>query len=144
MDISWNLTRIHCSHPISGLAEAGILVLTRTGSIFIPYCISYVMDSKFGRGFFVNLSLINRHFALPPEQAWFGAADHLDEMVLPVSFKGTEVERLVESLRKRIIWHVPGTMDKEDAREVTRILNRLAVEIDRNLGIKDAELGEFH
>ena len=101
------------------------------------------MESKFGRGFFVNLSLINRHFALPPEQAWFGAADHLEEMILPVSFKGTEVERLVESLRKRVIWHVPGTMDKEDAKEVNRILNRLAVEIDRNLGIKDAELGEF-
>ncbi len=102
------------------------------------------MESRFGRGFIVNLSLINRHFALPPEQAWPGVADHLDEMALPVSFKGTEVEQLVESLRKHIIWHVPGTLDKEDAKEVNRILNRLAVEIDRNLGIKDAELGEFH
>ena len=62
----------------------------------------------------------------------------------PTSFKGTEVEHLVESLRKHIIWHVPGTMDKEDAREVNRILNRLVVEIDRNLGIKDADIGEFH
>ena len=102
------------------------------------------MESRFGRGFIVNLSLINRHFALPPEQAWPGVADHLDEMALPVSFKGTEVEQLVESLRKHIIWHVPGTMDKEGAKEVNRILNRLAVEIDRNLGIKDAEIGEFH
>lgn len=102
------------------------------------------MQSRFGRGFIVNLSLINRHFALSPEQAWPGVADHLDEMVLPASFKGTEIEPLVESLRKHIIWHVPGTMDKEDAKEVNRVLDRLAVEIDRNLGIKDAELGEFH
>lgn len=101
------------------------------------------MESRFGRGFIVNLSLINRHFALPPEQAWHGAADHLDEMILPVAFKGTEVEKLVESLRKHIIWHVPGTMDKEAAKEVNRVLGRLAIEIDRNLGIKDAELGEF-
>lgn len=102
------------------------------------------MGSRFGRGFIVNLSLINRHFALPPEQAWYGAADHLDEMVLPESFKGTDVEQLVGSLRKRIIWHVPGTSDKEDAKEVNRLLDRLAVAIDNNLGIKDAELGEFH
>lgn len=102
------------------------------------------MGSKFGRGFIVNISLINRHFALPPEQAWHGVADHLDELVLPSSLKGTEVEQLVGSLRKHIIWHVPGTMDKEDAKEVNRILDRLAVEIDRNLGIKDAESGEFH
>jgi hypothetical protein len=102
------------------------------------------MESKFGRGFIVNLSLISRHFALPPEQAWFGAADHLEEMVIPAPFKNTEIEKLVESLRKHIIWHVPGNMDKEDAKEVIRILNRLVVEIDRNLGIKDAELGEFH
>jgi hypothetical protein len=101
------------------------------------------MESRFGRGFIVNLSLINRHFALSSDQAWFGAADHLDEMSLPALFKGTEVERLVESLRKHIIWHVPGTMDKEDAKEVNRILNRLAIEIDKILGIKDAELGEF-
>lgn len=102
------------------------------------------MESRFGRGFIVNLSLINRHFALPPEQAWPGVADHLDEMALPALFKGTEIEPLVESLRKRIIWHVPGTMDKEDAKEVNRLLDRLAVEIDRKLGIKNAELGEFH
>lgn len=102
------------------------------------------MESRFGRGFIVNLSLINRHFALSPEKAWFGAADHLDEMVLPPAFKGTGIEPLVESLRKHIIWHTPGTMDKEDAGEVNRILDRLAVEIDRTLGIKDAELGEFH
>ena len=41
------------------------------------------MESRFGRGFIVNLSLINRHFALASEQAWYGAADHLDEMTLP-------------------------------------------------------------
>ena len=102
------------------------------------------MVSRFGRGFIVNITLLSRHFALSPEKAWFGAADHMDEFILPAQFKGTTVEPLVESLRKHIIWHSPGNMDKEDAREVERILNMLVVEIDRNLGIKDADLGEFH
>jgi hypothetical protein len=102
------------------------------------------MESKFGRGYIVNISLITRHFALPPEHAWFGAADHLGEMVLPESFKGSEIERLTDSLRKHIIWHVPGNMDKEDAKEVNRILNRLVIEIDKALGIKDPDMGEFH
>jgi hypothetical protein len=101
------------------------------------------MTSRFGRGFIVNLSLLSRHFALPPEQAWFGAADHMEEMVLPPGFKGTEVETLLESLRKHVIWHTPGNMDKEDAQEVNRLLNRIVVAADRELGIKDADIGEF-
>jgi hypothetical protein len=34
-------------------------------------------------------------------------------------------------------------MDKEDARDVLFTLNRLVVAIDRELGILDAEAGEF-
>jgi hypothetical protein len=34
-------------------------------------------------------------------------------------------------------------MDKEDAREVIITINRLVVAIDRELGIKDAAIGEF-
>ena len=34
-------------------------------------------------------------------------------------------------------------MDKEDARDVVLTLNRLVVAIDRELGIADAEIGEF-
>ena len=103
----------------------------------------FSMESKFGRGFIVNLMLVARHFALPPEQAWYGVGDHMEEFVMPVMFKGTEVEPLVESLRKKVLWHQPGTMDKEDAHEVTLTLNALVVAIDRVLGVKDPRLGEF-
>jgi hypothetical protein len=101
------------------------------------------MPSKFGHGFVVNLILLSKHFGLPPSQAFFGAADHLDEFVVPPQFSGTEVEELVEQLRKRVIWHQPGTLDKEDAVEAIRILHRLAVAIDRELGIKDADIGQY-
>ncbi len=83
------------------------------------------------------------HFALPPEQAWFGAGDHVDGLVLPEKFRGTEVEELTTMLRKKVIWHQPGSMDKEDARDVLFTLKRLVVAIDQELGIRDASPGEF-
>jgi hypothetical protein len=102
------------------------------------------MESRFGHGFIVNLVLICNHFALPPEKAFYGAADHLDGLEVPQQFKGTEIETLVTQLRKRIVWHQPGSMDKEDAQEVIRVLNKLVLAIDRALGIPDPDLGEFH
>jgi hypothetical protein len=42
-----------------------------------------------------------------------------------------------------VIWHQPGTLDKEDARDVLSALNRLVVAIDRELGIADADTGEY-
>ena len=42
-----------------------------------------------------------------------------------------------------MIWHQPGTMDREDARDVILTLNRLVVAIDHQLGIADASIGEF-
>jgi hypothetical protein len=101
------------------------------------------MASQFGRGFITNLVLICKHFSQKPEEAFFGAADHLTDLVLPDQFRGTEVEELVTALRKRIIWHQPGTMDREDAEEVVKVLNKLIIAIDRRLGIKDPEIGEF-
>jgi len=101
------------------------------------------MTSKFGHGFVVNLVLLAKHFALPPAQAFYGAADHLDEFVIPSQFADTEVVPLVEQLRKRVIWHQPGTLDKEDAAEVIRILHQLAVAVDKELGIKDADFGQY-
>jgi hypothetical protein len=102
------------------------------------------MASKFGHGFVVNLILIAKHFAHPPEQAWFGAADHVDGIVLPDRFSGTDVETLLVSLRKHLIWHQPGTMDKEDAYEVNRLLDRISVAVDRELGIQAPDTGEYH
>ena len=69
--------------------------------------------------------------------------DHIDGLVLPEKFKGTEVEEITTLLKKKVIWHQPGTLDKEDARDVIFTLNRLVIAIDRELGIADAGIGEF-
>ncbi|MEI7856011.1 MAG: hypothetical protein WCH85_00740 [Methanomicrobiales archaeon] len=101
------------------------------------------MANPFGHGFITSIMLIAEHFALPPEQAWHGAGDHVEGLTLPEKFQGTEVEELTTLLRKKVIWHQPGSMDKEAAKEVILTLNRLVVAIDRELGIKDAEIGQF-
>jgi hypothetical protein len=101
------------------------------------------MESQFGRGFVTNLVLIAKHFGLSPEEAWFGVSDHLNELIVPKQYKGTPIEDLTTKLRKRILWHQPGTMDKEDATEVLRLLNRLVVEIDKELGIEDPDTGKY-
>jgi hypothetical protein len=101
------------------------------------------MESQFGHGFITSIVLISLHFALPPEQAWYGVGDHATGMVLPERFRGTEVEELTTLLRKKVIWHQPGTMDKEDAEDVLRVLKRLVVAVDRQLGIPDADAGQF-
>ncbi len=101
------------------------------------------MESKFGRGFVTSIVLLCKHFALPPEQAFYGAADHLEGFEIPAQFKGTEVEDLSQKLRKRIAWHQPGTLDREEAAEIIRILEKLIIAIDKSLGITDPELGEF-
>jgi len=99
--------------------------------------------SEFGRGFIVNLMLLSRHFGLPPERAFFGAADHLSEFIVPVQFRGTEIEELVGRLRKMVLWHQPGILDKEDAADVRRILNRIAIAVDMELGIPDPDTGKY-
>jgi hypothetical protein len=99
--------------------------------------------SNFGRGFVINLMLLSRHFGLPPEKAFFGAADHLTDLIVPEQFRGTEIGELVEDLRKKVIWHQPGVMDKEDAADVRRVLNRLGIAIDVHLGIPDPDAGKY-
>ena len=101
------------------------------------------MENQFGHGFITSIMLITRHFALPPEQAWFGAGDHVEGLVLPEKFRETEIAELTTLLKKKVIWHQPGTMDREDARDVIATLNRLVVAVDKELGIQDAEIGEF-
>ena len=101
------------------------------------------MTSKFGRGFVVNLILLAKHLGLPPEKAFFGAADHLDEMVLPENFRRTEVEEALEHLRKAVIWHQAGSMDREDYAGAASAMYRLALAIDHELGIRDADVGSF-
>lgn len=103
----------------------------------------YHMASKFGRGFVINLMLIGRHLSLPADQAFYGLADHLDELILPQQFRGTEVEELLTLLRKRLLWHQAGTVDREEYPEVKRLYARLCVAVDRALGIEDPSLGSF-
>jgi hypothetical protein len=101
------------------------------------------MASKFGHGFVTSIVLIAQHFALPPAQAWPGAGDHVEGLILPGKFRGTEVEELTTLLRKKVIWHQPGTMDKEDANDVMVTLHRLVIAIDKELGIPNADAGSF-
>lgn len=101
------------------------------------------MGTQFGHGFITNIVLIAKHFGLPPDEAWPGAGDHVEGLVLPERFRGTEVEELTTLFRKKVLWHQPGVMDREDARDVLFTLNRLVVAIDRELGIKDADTGDF-
>jgi hypothetical protein len=102
------------------------------------------MASKFGRGYVTNLMLVGRHLCLPADQAFYGLADHLDEMMLPPQFRGTEVEELTTLLRKRILWHQAGsTVDREEYPEVKRLFGRLCVAVDRALGIEDPSIGSF-
>ena len=101
------------------------------------------MAHRFGHGFITSIMLIAEHFALPPESAWHGVGDHVEGLVLPEKFRGTEIEELTTLLRKKVIWHSPGMMDREDARDVIITLNRLVLAIDKELGIADAEIGEF-
>jgi len=102
------------------------------------------MESTFGRGFITPIMLVAKHFALSPEQAWYGAADHLEGLVVPEKFRGTEIEELTTLLRKKVVWHQPGSMDKEDARDVIFTLDRLVLAIDRELGVKDPDIGKYH
>jgi len=101
------------------------------------------MESKFGRGFVVNLVLLSRHFALPPEQAFYGASDHVTEMSVPPSLKGTEVAQLTERLKKLILWHKIGTDDKSDAEAAKKIIEKIILAVDRELGIEDPDMGSF-
>jgi hypothetical protein len=101
------------------------------------------MTSKFGKGFVVNLILLAKHLGLPPDKAFFGAADHVDEMVLPKKFQGTEVDTALEHLRKAVIWHQAGSMDKEDYATAVSAMYQLAIAIDHELGIRDADVGSY-
>jgi hypothetical protein len=82
------------------------------------------MTSRFGHGFVTSLVLLAKHLGLPPDKAFFGAA-------------------ALESFRKAVLWHQPGSMDKEDHTAAVHALHRLAMAIDRELGIRDPDLGEY-
>lgn len=101
--------------------------------------------SRFGRGFFVILTHLSVKFSCPPEQAWPGVQDYFTEFILPDQFKGTEIETLVDLLRQKVMWHqAGGPMDKEMYLDVKRLLNKIIVAIDLELGISGADIGQYH
>lgn len=101
--------------------------------------------SRFGRGFFINISHLVTKFSLPPERAWMGAQDYFTEFIVPDQFKGTEVEELTDMLRQKVMWHqAGGPLDKERHEDVKRTLNRLLVALDKSMGIQNADIGRYH
>jgi hypothetical protein len=102
-------------------------------------------SSRYGRGFIVNITHLKVKFSQPADQAWHGAADYLTELIVPPQMKGTEVEQLTDMLRQKVIWHqAGGPVDKEMYQDVKRLLDRLLVAIDKQLGIPDADIGQYH
>jgi hypothetical protein len=102
-------------------------------------------SSRFGRGFIINITYLAIKFSHSPGQAWMGAQDFFTEMIIPERFKGTEVEKLTDILRQKVIWHqAGGPMDNDQYSDVKRTISRLLVAIDRELGIADADPGRYH
>ncbi|HWQ66329.1 MAG TPA: hypothetical protein VN372_05605 [Methanospirillum sp.] len=107
--------------------------------------VSSTPSSRFGRGFIVNISHLIAKFSLPPERAWPGVQDYFTTLILPEQFKGTEVEEILTMLRQKIMWHqAGGPTDKEMYGDVKRTLFRLIVAIDKQMGISDADIGQYH
>ncbi len=103
------------------------------------------MSSSFGRGFIINLSHLATQFHEPPEKAWYGAQDFMTELIVPDMFRGTEIEILTKELRQKVMWHQPGgPVDKEMYFIVKKLIDRLLIAIDTNLGIQNPDIGQFH
>lgn len=103
------------------------------------------MTSTFGRGFIINISHLAMQFHEPPEKAWYGAQDFMTELILPEMFVGTEVETLIKELRQKVMWHQPGgPLDKEMYLVVNKLINRILITIDTQLGIQNPDIGQFH
>lgn len=101
--------------------------------------------SRFGRGFIINITYLSIKFSHPPEQAWMGSQDFFNELIIPDIFKGTEVEKLTEMLRLKVMWHqAGGPLDKEQYGDAKKIIGRLLVAIDHELGIPHPDLGKYH
>jgi hypothetical protein len=115
--------------------------------------------SEFGKGFIYNLILFAKHWwkrseyshAMkkinnPEEDAlelWFnGASDHLYELEIPEKFKGTEIEEIAKYIREKGLEFGHGFKEKptqKDFDEIFDKLERLAMLIDKELGLEDVE-----
>ena len=103
----------------------------------------YAYKKRIRQGFYHQPDAAFTALRPAPEKAFYGAADHLTDLIVPEQFRGTEIDELIERLRKLVIWHQPGIMDKEDAADIRRLLNQIGVAIDRHLGIPNPDAGKY-
>jgi len=112
-------------------------------------------EGDFGAGFAYNLFLFAKHWGLiqnfleshrranlPENWAYnlwfFGASDHLIDLNVPKTFKGTKVERFVNRLKEKCsssIFHFTKTNPRGSFEEVFSDLEEIFISIDKKLGI---------
>jgi hypothetical protein len=115
--------------------------------------------SEFGKGFVYNLILFAKHWwnifeiiesykksGMPVERAydmWFyGASDHFYEFEIPEQFKDKEIGKIAEWLKEKCLYLGHGFKEKateKDFEEVFKKLEKLALLIDKELGIEPVE-----
>ncbi len=75
-----------------------------------------------------------------------GASDHLYEIEVPKDKRWDKVRKMVEKLRKKALHMGHGFEEKKkwtlkDVEDLFELINKISVEIDKNLGLK-AEIGQ--
>lgn len=116
--------------------------------------------SEFGKGFIYNLILFSKHWwrhfesfrrakelhetnpDLWPnpnvDDLWFnGAGDHLFELEIPERYKNTEIGKLAEELQTEGLDRRLGETTKTQFDDFFERLEKLAVLIDKDLGLED-------
>jgi len=106
---------------------------------------STTAKTRFGRGFIIPLCHLSAKFSLPPARAWMGAQDLLTNFEIPKQFEGTDIAEQAKLLRQKIMWHqAGGPLDAEMHVAVVKALEELLILIDRELGISDPDIGQYH
>ena len=100
-------------------------------------------ESEFGKGFIYNLILFAKHYYWhedAPARLWFdAAADHFIEFEIPEIFIGTEIGKLAEEFSDKCLElkSISSKATEADKEEAFKKLERLAMLIDKELGIED-------
>jgi len=123
------------------------------------------MKSEFGSGFIYNLILFAKHWYMyvenkekfnrinkekqlhmsPSSHAaqlfFYGAQDHLQELLIPKRYKGTEIEKktriFLDFCAERRLPMIP--VNEKDFEKAFKMLEEIAMLIDKDLGVKDIE-----
>jgi hypothetical protein len=116
-------------------------------------------ESYFGRGLLVCLIKFAEHLGEEKYLRLFpsgvngyvylmnGASDHLLEIEVPKRWKNTELEQKILELRDLSLEMGHGFTGKKWAKEdflkLKQLTEEICLTIDRKLGLKDADLGEW-